>query len=154
MTQAQIGQAVGVSGARIGQILAREGAPTRGYKPPAKDMFLCSNCGEAYRYHHKAGRPAFPDRDLCPACRRMPIQVVCDECGRLFPVARHLFYARVKLINKTNKTRRLYCTRKCHGVWLAREHGFIAHPETIILGTETRSRSRLTAALDAGLAGC
>lgn len=54
------------------------------------------------------------------------IQVVCSQCGTLFPIRKsQLIPHRVK----QRKTEEMFCSTQCYGKWTGIHHGFGIYPE-------------------------
>ena len=69
--------------------------------------------------------------DLCRQCNAQTHNTMlkCAECGKEF--ARRNSCIRRASKNPAYKTKAVYCSRQCFGNVMARQFGFLAHPENI-----------------------
>ena len=110
LTLEEIGQEFGVSRQRVHQILQKEGVDTHHVT-----IRICSSCGKKLDSKPKSG--------LCRECGKKSTiaTLTCVECGVTFP--------RKRALAKRKKSGGVFCSRHCHGIYVAKHFGFIAHPE-------------------------
>ena len=104
---------------RIRQILKAEELPTR----HALKTRYCKYCGLEL--------PVRPVRRYCSeSCRNAAIaakQVIltCEYCGSPYTKPKALYNSILRRGRHTSR----FCCNRCQGLWLAKNHGFPAHPE-------------------------
>ncbi len=128
-TLQQIGDKVGITRARVSQILIDECLPTRHWK--LGDRFTCLDCGRLFGFKHRKGRKEV--KRLNPYCRKcrgkhLRVTLVCSNprCGKVFERLASKIEWHLKHHNHQG---RYYCSKSCYGVDLGLKHGFGAHPE-------------------------
>ena len=116
-----------LSGRRPNEVKSILGLPVN---LPRRYKAICSKCGQPM---------LGTKRSVCWKCYRkyhMWISVACSECGNSFLRRSSQIIWRANhpwaLTGKTQKY--IFCSRRCHGILLAKTHGFIVHPENIGLG--------------------
>lgn len=126
----EVGKKFGVTREYVRQI-----ANAMGMGRLYKESRVCLECG---------GEKAAASQ-LCQSCYQASRKVTlpCNNCGA--PVTRSAA-ALVRRIAKDITTSTphgsatysgdVYCNRRCFGRWLAREHGFTAHPENARVGSK------------------
>jgi len=142
MTLREIGSSVGVSREWARQVLAEKGMPTKALR--VYTMYRCLNCGQEFRKIDDRRTNKFCTKKCWQEYLRVPAS--CSECGKIFYVLQS------DLLNRLQKRKdeRLYCSKRCHGKVLGREHGIgmpghplsltvIENPELLKKGTMTNA---------------
>lgn len=115
-------------------ILEKQGLSTESFKSRTMGR-LCDECGAVIAGYRPEAR-AFCDR-ACQAkwtYRDCRIDLACEECGELFKRRAAVV---VELMGRRGQDH-VWCSKRCHGLWLGRTHGFTAHPENTRLGGRRR----------------
>lgn len=117
LTMRVIGVNFNLSTERIRQILKRGMVNTKHLTKRSK--YNCLNCGKETTHLKYCNRTCFYEYTH-------PL-VECYQCGKLFRRLQGWLY------NKQPHTH-YFCSRKCNGVFAARNYGFLKHPENSAVG--------------------
>lgn len=113
----QIGRKLGITRERVRQILTSEKLPTRHITL----HYVCNQCGKVMT----KGQKIFCSIECFRAFHH--ITLICDECGKPFSRLMSDAVNQFKQGNKENK--KLFCSKKCQGLWLAHNYGFGMFPQ-------------------------
>lgn len=128
-TLQELGNRFGVTRERVRQVLLQEGKPTSAYR----QTYLCNQCGKDMGV--KARWRKFFCSERCYH-DYTHIQVACSYCGELNEYSISLLVWRLK--HGQHSSDLFFCSKCCHGKWLAEKHGFSAYPEHIPSGASYR----------------
>lgn len=116
-TLQEIGDRFGITRERVRQILKEAGEQTRAYV----QTYLCYHCGKNLGRRKKV----FCNKQCQHDYYHM--RVPCEICGQLSEYSIAVLAWRVK--HMKHKQKLFFCSRVCHGKWLAANYGFTVYPE-------------------------
>ena len=120
-TLQQIGDEFGIGRERVRQVLNLESVETRSLQRLTTGK-KCQRCGDIISERQR--------KDYCSKCRYElhHVQIVCDQCGKLF-------WRKASLVlvypNRKMEHNHFFCDRVCFGKWTGKKNGFGKNPNNI-----------------------
>ena len=115
----RIGKKYGVTREYVRQVLSEAGKQTKA----EYQHYFCLQCGNDV---------GIVKRLWCNEQCRYEYQHIkkpCSYCGKIKQYSKK--YLAWEIEHGLHSPARFFCSKRCHGKWLAETHGFIAHPENI-----------------------